>query len=216
MTLKGNWILGSWVLGRQNWEGALRLHHSLVSHEDHQAGGPQYRLATERLDTEQAWGSPPRMILSFLPQPNYILETSVLVTTERGVYWHLGGKARDAAKHPAVHRQPQQQRSIWPQMLMLPRRRGGRQHRGGGYCVSYGQGHGEKQEPRSKMFPLTSDHGNTSPNLNRAAFFIWKFGIICKLIPNLGQACTERHSPRLLLASKLAYVSSTLKRLILT
>ena len=103
-----------------------------MSHEDHQAGGPQYRLATGRLDTEQAWGSPPRMILSFLPQPNYILETSVLVTTERGVYWHLGGKARDAAKHPAVRRQPQQQRSIWPQMLMLPRRRGGRQHRGEG------------------------------------------------------------------------------------
>ena len=133
-----------------------------------------------------------------------------------GVYWHLGGKARDAVKHPAVRRQPQQQRIIWPQMLMLPRRRGGRQHRGGGHCISYGQGHGEKQEPGSKMIPLTSDHGNTSPNLNRAAFFIWKFGIICKLIPNLGQACTERHSPRLLLASKLAYVSSTLKRLILT
>ena len=88
MTLKGNWILGSWVPGRQNWEGALRLHHSLVSHEDHQAGGPQYRLATERLDTEQAWGSPPRMILSFLPQPNYILETSVLVTTER-MFCHM-------------------------------------------------------------------------------------------------------------------------------
>ena len=84
MTLKGNWILGSWVLERQNWEGALRLHHSLVSHEDRQAGGPQYRWAIGRLDTEQAWGSPPRMILSFLPKPNYILETSVLVTTERG------------------------------------------------------------------------------------------------------------------------------------
>lgn len=47
-------------------------------------------------------------------------------------------------------------------------------------------------------------------------FSIWKFGRICKLIPSLGQACTERHSPRLLLESKLACVSSTLKRLILS
>ena len=47
-------------------------------------------------------------------------------------------------------------------------------------------------------------------------FSIWKFGRICKLIPNLGQACTERHSPRLLLESKLACVSRTLKRLILS
>lgn len=78
--------LNSWELSPEeaDWEDALRLCHGLLSHEACQAGGPQSRWATGRLDTEQAWGSPPRMIPSFLPQPKYILETSVLVTTGLG------------------------------------------------------------------------------------------------------------------------------------
>lgn len=123
-------------------------------------------------------------------------ETSVLVTTGLG---RLASLARLGMllNIPAVHRQPQQQRIIWPQMLMLPRRRDGRQHWGRGHWSQLSSRSREKQELRSKMFPLTSDHGNTNAQISTEQHFsIWKFGRICKLIPSLGQACTERH-PRL-------------------
>lgn len=79
--------LNSWELspGETELGGRPEAVSHLVSQAACQAGGPRCPRAIGRRDTEQAWGSPPGMILSFRPQPRYNLETPVLVTTERGV-----------------------------------------------------------------------------------------------------------------------------------
>jgi len=47
------------------------------------------------------------------------------VTAWGGCYWHLLGGGQDTAKHLPVHRTAPQQRTIWPQVLVVPRRRNG-------------------------------------------------------------------------------------------
>ena len=126
------------------------------------------------------------------------------------------GKARDAAKHPAVHRQPQQQRITWPPVLMLPRRREGRQHWGGGAESAMVKVTVRSRNREAKCSLLLVTMETPAQISTERQFFIWKFGSICKLISNFGQAHAERHSPGLLLESKLASVSSTLKRWILS